>query len=229
MDHGHAGDEGGVMPNTPYDVPLTPIIDTVTGSVSEIGRIFLRRLAAAVGALAPITAPYWLSTSDPSLTNEQNLGALASGYLKITQAIGIAVPSTVAAIPATDLSGTLPDARFPATLPAASGANLTGLVGGQVTYATVAKVFADSPYTLTATDVVVDMNATGGASTVKLPAAPVTGRLYGVLKSDASGNGVTLSGNGHTINGAATVALAAQYSSRLVRYTGTEFLIVAST
>jgi len=30
-------------------------------------------------------------------------------------------------VPATDLTGTIPDARFPATLPAISGANLTGL------------------------------------------------------------------------------------------------------
>jgi hypothetical protein len=93
------------MATQQFDVPLTPIIDTVTGSVTEIGRIFLRTLTAAVGALAPIDAQYWLSSSAAALTNERNLGALATGYLKITQAIGIAVPSTVTTIPQADVTG----------------------------------------------------------------------------------------------------------------------------
>jgi hypothetical protein len=112
---------------TGFDVPLTPIIDTVTGSVSEIGRIFLRRLAEAVGALAPITAQYWLSTSDPTLSNERNLGALATGYVKITQAIGIAVPSTVAGIPQADVTGLAAALAAKATLPIAES-DVTSLV-----------------------------------------------------------------------------------------------------
>lgn len=88
-----------------FDPPLTPIVDTVTGSVTEIGRRFLRTLGDAVGVLAPVDAKYWVSTSDASLTAERNLGALASGYLKIAVAIGIAVPSTVAAIPQADVTG----------------------------------------------------------------------------------------------------------------------------
>ena len=87
------------------DVPLTPIIDTVTGSVTEIGRIFLRTLTAAVGALAPIDAPYWTSKATSVLSAEVNLGALASGYLKIATAVGIATPSTVATIPQADITG----------------------------------------------------------------------------------------------------------------------------
>jgi hypothetical protein len=92
------------MPTT-LSPPLTPLIDTVTGSVTEIGRIYLRTLAAAVGALAPLTAPYWVSTSDPTLPAEQNLGALAAGYLKIAVAVGIATPSTVPTIPQADITG----------------------------------------------------------------------------------------------------------------------------
>lgn len=82
-----------------------PIIDATTGQLTEIGRILIRTLSAQVGALAPITARYWLSTSDPTLTNEQNLGALATGYLVLTTAIGIATPSTVVAIPMADVAG----------------------------------------------------------------------------------------------------------------------------
>jgi hypothetical protein len=87
------------------DVPLTPIIDTVTGSVTEIGRIFLRTLTAAVGALAPIDATYWVSRGEGVLTAEVNLGALASGYLKLATAVGIATPTTVATIPQSDVTG----------------------------------------------------------------------------------------------------------------------------
>jgi hypothetical protein len=85
--------------------PLTPIIDTVTGSVTEIGRRYLRELGTLVGDRAPTTAAYWLSHSDPTLSAEQNLGALASGYLKLAVAIGIATPSTVATIPQADITG----------------------------------------------------------------------------------------------------------------------------
>jgi hypothetical protein len=87
------------------DVPLTPIIDTVTGTVTEIGRIFLRTLAGAVNGLAPIDAAYWTSRSASVLSAEVNLGALASGYLKIATAIGIATPTTVATIPQADVTG----------------------------------------------------------------------------------------------------------------------------
>jgi hypothetical protein len=93
------------MPTSRFDPPLTPIVDTVTGSVTEIGRRFLRTLGDAVGVLAPVDANYWVSTSNPSLSAERNLGALATGYLKITVAIGIATPSTVTTIPLADITG----------------------------------------------------------------------------------------------------------------------------
>lgn len=89
----------GLTPNA-----RDPIIDAATGQLTEIGRTLIRTLAAQVGALAPIDARYWLSTSNPTLTNEQNIGALATGYLKSTQAIGIATPSTVAVIPLADIA-----------------------------------------------------------------------------------------------------------------------------
>jgi hypothetical protein len=103
---------GGLMPVG--DVPLTPIIDTVTGSVTEIGRIFLRTLSTAVGALAPIDAAYWTSKATAVLTSEVNLGALASGYLKLATAVGVAPPTTV---PTAALAGkaTLPIAETDVT------------------------------------------------------------------------------------------------------------------
>lgn len=81
------------------------IIDPKTGQFTEIGRILVRTLTQAVSGFAPTTAQYWTSTSDAGLSNERNLGALASGYLKILSAAGIAVPSSVAAIPMMDIAG----------------------------------------------------------------------------------------------------------------------------
>jgi hypothetical protein len=109
------------------DVPLTPIIDTVTGSVTEIGRIFLRTLTTAVGALAPIDASYWVSRGAAVLTADVNLGALPSGYLKIASAVGIATPATVASIPQTDVTGLTAALAGKATLPIAQ-ADVTGLI-----------------------------------------------------------------------------------------------------
>lgn len=80
------------------------IINPRTGEFTEIGRILVRTLSAQVGALAPVDAQYWVSTSEGGLTNERNIGGLASGYLKILVAAGIAVPSSVASIPLADIA-----------------------------------------------------------------------------------------------------------------------------
>lgn len=223
---------------------------------------------------APADARYVVTTSNPSLTAEVNLGALSAGYLKQTVAAGVASPSTTATIPASDLtgalpaldasaltnlnatalaSGTVPDGRFPATLPGASGVNLTALnasnlasgtvpdgrfpatlpalngsaltalVGTNVTHQVVTKVFADSPYTVLATDWTILVNATGGAVTVTLP-TPTSGRLLCVKKTDASANAVTLTG---TIDGVVNPTLAAQYNSVLMQGDGTTFWALA--
>lgn len=71
--------------------------------------------------------------------------------------------------------------------------------------------------TLDFADGIVEVNATGGAVTITLPlldnAGKVpSGKLYKVMKTDSSANVVTVSANtGQTINGAASVALTAQY------------------
>jgi hypothetical protein len=89
---------------TAFEPPIGPFQDP-SGGLSEVWRIFMRRLAAAVGDLAPITAPYWVSTSDPTLSGERNMGAIPTGYMKLTSAIGIATPSTVTTIPQADITG----------------------------------------------------------------------------------------------------------------------------
>ena len=72
----------------------------------------------------------------------------------------------------------------------------------------------------------IDADATGGVVTVTFEASPRLGQLHSVSKSDASGNAVTVNGNGKNINGSATDSLASQYSTGLYIYTGVEWRII---
>jgi hypothetical protein len=96
-----------------------------------------------------------------------------------------------------------------------------------VVWMPVSKTFADSGY-IASEGELVTVNATAGATTIKLVAAPMTGGTVIVKKSDASGNAVTVNGNGHTIDGAATKALAAQWNAATMTYTGTAWMLTAS-
>jgi len=53
----------------------------------------------------------------------------------------------------------------------------------------------------------IDCDATAGALTITLPAAPVLGEFHVVSKFDLTLNKVTINGNGHNIDNAATCAL----------------------
>src|SRR5438093_13362661 len=129
----------------PVNTPLTDKDGQVDGLWS---RFFVASQQTVTLDVAPADARYVVTTANPSLTAEVNLGALSAGHLSMTVAAGVAAVSSSATIPAADLtgalpaldgsaltalnasqlgSGTVPDGRFPATLPAASGANLTAL------------------------------------------------------------------------------------------------------
>jgi len=115
---------------TQLDPPIgVPLFDPSTGSIAEVWRIYFRRMGATFGVLPPADAPYWVSKANAVLTAEQNLGLLVSGYLKIAVALGIATPSTVALIPATDLSGLVPTANLGTGL-----ADATTVLYGDQTY-----------------------------------------------------------------------------------------------
>jgi|SRR5438128_531586 len=257
----------------------TPLTDQ-NGQVNALwSRYYIDMNQTVVTDCAPADARYVVTTANPSLTQEVNLGALSAGYLRQTVAAGVASPSTTATIPASDLtgalpaldgsaltsltsgnlvgalpaisgaaltalpnplpavsganltalnasqltSGTVPDARLGSPLPALNGANLTSLTGTNVTHQVVTKVFADSPYTVLATDWTILVNATGGAVTVTLP-TPTSGRLLCVKKTDASANAVTLTG---TIDGVVNPTLIAQYNSVLMQGDGTTFSALA--
>lgn len=79
-----------------------------------------------------------------------------------------------------------------------------------------------SAITLDFADCIIEVDATAGAVTVTLPTLDTTtkvpaGKHYRVIKVDNSANAVTVSaGSGQTINGAASVSLATQYSIAVI-------------
>lgn len=82
--------------------------------------------------------------------------------------------------------------------------------------------------TLSAVYYTVLVDAVGGARTITLPAAAShTHRIYNIKKIDGSANAVTIDGNGaETIDGAATLAIAAQWDSYTLQSNGTGWFIV---
>jgi len=100
----------------------TAYIDPRTGLLTEAWRRYFLSLENLAPDIPPIDAQYWVSTANTKLTNERNIGALATGYLKITTAIGIATPSSVASIPGTDVTG--------AALTKTDDTNVTLTLGG---------------------------------------------------------------------------------------------------
>lgn len=111
------------LPLPPSGVPF---IDPATGGVNILWSNYLLALEDVLNLnVAPKDAQYWVSTSNSELDNERNLGALSTGYVKITTTLGIAVPSSTATIPAGDLASG-------GTFPAINGSNLTALTGANI-------------------------------------------------------------------------------------------------
>lgn len=148
--------------------------------------------------VTPSDAPLITFEANTALTNAQNLGAFATGYLFSTVTLGIATLSS---------SPTIPMSR--------------------ITWNPLSKAFADTGFVASAGDFIA-VNATGGATTIKLPASPTFGSWVAVKKTDASGNAITINGNGHTIDGAATQALAVQWNAKTSVWNGTEWFLQAS-
>lgn len=108
-----------ILPIPPSSVAF---IDPITGGVSIQWQNFFQSLQTITGGFAPLDARYWVSTSNGDLTNETNIGSLATGYLKIVTAAGVATPSTTTSIPGTDITGT--------ALTTANDTNMTLTAGG---------------------------------------------------------------------------------------------------
>ena len=108
--------------------------------------------------------------------------------------------------------------------PVAVGADGLGVVSLTV---------AQSPYEVQPTDRVLLIDTTDGPVTAKLPAdgGPFAGRPLLVLdaKTKFGTNPATLDGNGHTINGSATLVLSTDKAAASVAWDATEWSVVAGT
>jgi hypothetical protein len=85
-------------------------------------------------------------------------------------------------------------------------------------------------YTMTASDCVILANASAGEITITLPPANKSGMIVHVKKVDSSANVVNISSAGtDTIEGATTVSLLLQYSSRTLISNGEGMWLVLSS
>lgn len=115
------------------------------------------------------------------------------------------------------------------TLAGGLGVKLAIYAGGLISSTGKIKAIVSktTTYTVTANDETVEGNATTAAFTISLPAAPANGEFHSFIKTDSTGNLVTISGNGKNINGAATyTGLNVQYNKISVQYDGTAWFIV---
>ena len=91
-----------------------------------------------------LTSTFLSSSGSGSGLTNLNASNLASGTVpdaRFPATLPAASGANLTALNATNLgSGTVPDARFPATLPAASGANLTALTAAAISAGTVSEI-----------------------------------------------------------------------------------------
>lgn len=90
------------LPTLPLPPTGTPFIDPATKSVSIPWANYLLALEGISLEAAPVDARYLVARSNPDLTDEVNLGALATGYIYGTVALGISTVSSKAKIPLSD-------------------------------------------------------------------------------------------------------------------------------
>ena len=138
--------------------------------------------------------------------------------------------SLITALNATQLtSGTVPNARFPATLPAVSGANLTALNATQLTSGTVPD--AQFPATLPAVSGVnlTALNATNlGSGTVPVSRLGASGTRDATTYLRGDNTWATVSGGGTASDSFATIAVAGQSSVVADSATDTLTLVAGS-
>jgi plastocyanin len=122
--------------------------------------------------------------------------------------------ASITALNATQLtSGTIPDARFPATLPASSGANLTALNATQLTSGTIPD--AQFPATLPAASGInlTALNATNlGSGTVPVARLGQSGTRDATTYLRGDNTWATVAGGGTASDSFATIAVAGQSS-----------------
>ena len=151
--------------------------------------------------------PFLVFKAAPDLKNPQNLGALASGYLKILVAGASATTSTVPTIPISDISGVLPVAS--------GGTGDTTLALNGVLYGNVTSPILALSVNATATRKFLEQDTSGApnwsalvagdipdiSATYSLKAGNAALVTVGTLTSGATGAGFTIALSTSTVTG----------------------------
>jgi hypothetical protein len=149
-------------------LPIPPqgsaLFDPKTGQMTDVWRNYYLSLENALSdTSAPRNAQYVVATSNSELTNERNLGALGSGYVKSTVTAGEADLTTEATIPISDLGAG-------EVLTRESDTNVTLTLGGSPTTSLLAPVTITAGWSgqlgLARGGTNADLSATGGTSQV---------------------------------------------------------------
>ena len=129
---------------------------------------------------------------------------------KLANAINTAVAANTAkdltALSASNLtSGTIPDARFPATLPAASATNLTAVPAANIT-GTLPAISAANLTSIPAANITGTLPAISATNLTNIPAANITGTLPAISGANLTNLPASGKANNLIINGAMQVA-----------------------
>lgn len=125
------------------------------------------------------------------------------------------------------VTGTVPDAAYVNAVVDSNGQLGASPIAFLPSY--TAKAFANSPYTVLATDYFISLDTSGGAITIKLPNAPTTNRI--IYIKDRTGNAgannisVTTVDGAVNIDGVTTYALSSNYAHIGLIFNGTSYEI----
>lgn len=219
--------------NSTTKVLFTMAADTTINASTESHNFYINGTVTrqhATGALAlqrdvRITGSTDSFVAASTLTDAATLGI---GF-KSAGTNATVTNSSALYIPTQAITGTVTNS-YALNITSATGAtnNYAAKISGCINFGTRV-VTAAGAVTVTATDFYVEINKTSGAATtVNLPASPVTGQTFIIKdgKGDAATNNITVTPAAGNIDGTGTKVINSNYGSVTIVYNGTEWNII---
>lgn len=178
--HDHTTGKG--VPITTPAISITADLDF--NSYSAIGLTSVRVENQSSALAASYTGAYYMLSSNPMFAN--NSGST-------TRLVNVSYPLVVGDMlyaSSTTAFGRLSIGSTGQVLKVSGG--LPTWASSSTTFNVVSKAFADSPYTISATDDVILCNSASGAMTLNLPVSSGGGKVYTIKKTSSDVNAVTI-------------------------------------